>query len=107
MVAVVRRGTQGMSSYLLWLYLGWLYLLGASERKGLDVSDLVEAVLRCLMLPAVDAARVRSLHRPQPDSSPNPHPNSNLHPTVTNPNLHPTITRCAPPPPPPQPQPYP
>ena len=38
-------------------------LLGASERKGLDVSDLVESVLRCLVLPVVDAARVRLLDR--------------------------------------------
>ena len=32
-------------------------LLGASDRKSLDVSDLVEAVLRWLVLPPVDPAK--------------------------------------------------
>ena len=31
-------------------------LLGASDRKSLDVTDLVEAVLRWLVLPPVDPA---------------------------------------------------
>lgn len=35
-------------------------LLAASDRKSLDVSDLVEAVLRWLVLPPVDLAQVRS-----------------------------------------------
>jgi hypothetical protein len=58
-------------------------LLGASERKGLDVSDLVEAILRCLVLPVVDAARVRLLHRLAaltPTPPPSLHPNSDLQP---------------------------